>query len=268
MQVKDRKSLDESLRKMIESSIINDFKCDNCNQKVDVEKRQLIAEPPNVLIVNLQRIIFNFDTFQNDKINSHFEFPNILNLRDYSFKQVMTAEGQAEKVMQEEGVKHLMDIEDDDYLYKLVGVTIHRGTAEHGHYYSLINTKRGKSEDDETKPDWQRTDKDPWKVFDDETVKPFTFSELQSEAFGGSSSSSGSTFDADLSAYLFQTGTANSYGQNAYMLVYEKMKKKPIKEVVLEEAKDEDTEMTNEGETAALGCADTAISRAANADGS
>jgi|LauGreDrversion4_2_1035121.scaffolds.fasta_scaffold51683_5 uncharacterized UBP type Zn finger protein len=53
VQVKDRRSLEESLSKMIESSIISGFKCENCQQKVDVEKRQLIAEPPNVLIVNL-----------------------------------------------------------------------------------------------------------------------------------------------------------------------------------------------------------------------
>ena len=170
---------------MIESSIINDFKCENCQQKVDVEKRQLIADPPNVLIVNLQRIIFNFDTFQNDKINTHFEFPNILNLKEYSFKSVMTSEGRDQNELYNETTSHLMDIPDDEYVYKLVGVTIHRGTAEHGHYYSLINTKRGKAEDDETKPDWQKTDKDPWRVFDDETVKHFNFSDLQQEAFGG-----------------------------------------------------------------------------------
>ena len=91
--VKDRKGLEDSLHKMIESVIINGYKCENCNMTVDVEKRQLIAEPPNVLIVHLQRIIFNFDTFQNDKINTNFDFPNVLNLRDYSFKAVMTAEG-------------------------------------------------------------------------------------------------------------------------------------------------------------------------------
>ena len=63
-----------------------------------------------------------------------------------------------------------------------------------------------------------------WKVFDDETVKHFNFSDMQSEAFGGESASNGSTMaDSDLSAYLYQSGTANSYGQNAYMLVYEKM---------------------------------------------
>jgi ubiquitin C-terminal hydrolase len=71
-----------------------------------------------------------------------------------------------------------MDIEDDEYVYKLVGVTVHRGTAEHGHYYSLINTKRGKSEEDEKKAEWKRTEKDPWKVFDDETVKYFNFGEM------------------------------------------------------------------------------------------
>jgi len=39
VQVKDRRSLEESLTRMIESSIINDFRCENCQQKVDVEKR-------------------------------------------------------------------------------------------------------------------------------------------------------------------------------------------------------------------------------------
>lgn len=171
----------------------------------------------------------------------------------------MTAEGRSKEELENETVKHLMDINDDDYLYKLVGVTIHRGTAEHGHYYSLINTKRGKSEEDESKPDWARTDKDPWKVFDDETVKHFNFSELQQEAFGGVSSSSGARpwlaesglstaspggamADNDLSAYLFSSGQANSYGQNAYMLVYEKMKKKPIREVVIQPKTDANSE--------------------------
>lgn len=170
---------------MIESSVINDYRCESCQQKVDVEKRQLIAEPPNVLIVNLQRIIFNFDTFQNDKINTSFEFPNILNLRDYSFKHVMKSEGRSDEDLYNETTKSLMDIPDEQYVYKLVGVTIHRGTAEHGHYYSLINTKRGKTEEDESKPDWQATEKDPWRVFDDETVKHFNFKDLQTEAFGG-----------------------------------------------------------------------------------
>lgn len=45
-------------------------------------------------------------------------------------------------------------MEDDEFIYKLTGVIIHQGTAEHGHYYSLINTKRGANEVDENKPEW------------------------------------------------------------------------------------------------------------------
>lgn len=56
--------------------------------------------------------------------------------------------------MEEDHIRHLMEVEDSEYIYKLVGVTIHVGTAEHGHYYSLINTKRGAEELEETKPEW------------------------------------------------------------------------------------------------------------------
>lgn len=42
-----------------------------------------------------------------------------------------------------------MGITDEEYTYRLVGVTIHIGTAEQGHYFSLINCKRGNEEPDE-----------------------------------------------------------------------------------------------------------------------
>lgn len=45
-----------------------------------------------MLIVHLQRIIFNFETFRNDKINSFFEFPFQLDLKPYSFFEVMRKE--------------------------------------------------------------------------------------------------------------------------------------------------------------------------------
>jgi hypothetical protein len=54
--------------------------------------------------------VFNFDTFQNDKINTRFEFPNILNLKDYSFKNVMTEEGRPEEILYSDEVKHLMEV--------------------------------------------------------------------------------------------------------------------------------------------------------------
>jgi uncharacterized UBP type Zn finger protein len=69
LTVKDIYSVQDSLQKMIEGEVINDYKCDGCKKTVDVSKRTLITETPNVLIVHLQRIVFNFDTFRNDKVN-------------------------------------------------------------------------------------------------------------------------------------------------------------------------------------------------------
>ena len=60
-----------------------------------------------------------------------------------------------------------------------MGVIIHRGTGQHGHYWSLINTKRGNDELDESKPEWVQTERDTWREFNDESVKYFSFSDLK-----------------------------------------------------------------------------------------
>jgi ubiquitin C-terminal hydrolase len=85
----------------------------------------------------------------------------------------------------------LMAKEDDEYVYRLVGVCIHRGTADHGHYWSLINTDRGSKEPDPYKDSdrWEKVNNSSWRKFDDESNSHFTFSNLRGEAFGGDSSS-------------------------------------------------------------------------------
>lgn len=229
--MKDRKGVEDSLAKMIEGSIINDYMCEACNQKVDVFKRNLIADMPNVLILHLQRMVFNFDTFQNDKINSRFEFPPILKLTDYSFRQVMKNEGRlTNEMLENPDIKKLMDIPDAEYTYKLVGVNIHIGTAEHGHYYSLINSRRGNEEVEEDKAEWMQTERDAWKQFEDDKVTQYLYSNLKMDSFGGNSSNMN---DNEMNAYLANS-TGGSFGKNAYMLIYERQKKKPIRQVYIE----------------------------------
>ena len=75
LTVKDIKSMYESLQKLVEGEVISDYMCDTCKKKVDISKRMLLSKAPNVLIVHLQRIVFNFETFRNDKLNSFFDFP-------------------------------------------------------------------------------------------------------------------------------------------------------------------------------------------------
>ena len=58
-----------------------------------------------------------------------------------------------------------LDDADENYEYKLVGVVVHMGTADAGHYISYININRGtKSEDN---PEWLKTENDKWLEFND-----------------------------------------------------------------------------------------------------
>ena len=64
------------------------------------------------------------------------------------------------------------------YQYKLKGVIVHDGTAEGGHYYSLINTIRdGKKR--------KIYEQDIWLEFNDQNVKDWSIYSLDGECFGG-----------------------------------------------------------------------------------
>lgn len=75
LEVKNLKNISEGIEKLITEDIISDYKCENCQQKCDVIKRTLIKECPNVLIVHLQRIIFDLDVLMNVKVNTWYDFP-------------------------------------------------------------------------------------------------------------------------------------------------------------------------------------------------
>jgi hypothetical protein len=111
-------------------------------------------------------------------------------------------------------------------VYRLVGVCIHRGTADHGHYWSLINTERGHKEPDPytEQEKWEQVDKCNWRKFDDESNSTFFTSNLQGEAFGGDSSSM-----TEAEVQTFVSGDGRAYGKSAYMLVYERKQKTPIR---------------------------------------
>ena len=181
MEVKNMKNMKESLDKLTSEDVISDFKCENCQQKCDVTKRPLIKDCPNVLIVYLSRMIFDLDVLMNVKINSRFEFPLNMNLKDYTYdnylheksknekgsgnpessdlnaseKMTEDISGSIEKPLEPtkdvsgEGNKDQpqlasvpKELQDEDYEYNLAGVLVHMGHAEGGHYYSYINVNR------------------------------------------------------------------------------------------------------------------------------
>ena len=230
LEVRNQKTIYDSLEKYITGEIINDYMCEDCNKKVDTTKRCCLSFLPNILIVHLQRIVFNLDTLMNEKINSKLEFPFELNLEPYTVEGIQWRE---EKKKAEESAKN----EDagvegennekergpyshhpkDYYEYTLKGVTVHIGTAEFGHYYSYIKIRDGK-----------------WLEFNDSNIRDFDPKNMESECFGGSSSGDG----ADDGWGWSRGGRDNS--KNAYILVYERKIKDPIKLVCEQEAEKEE----------------------------
>jgi hypothetical protein len=97
-----------------------------------------------------------------------------------------------------------------------------------GHYWSYINTRRGYDEPEEEDPKWALTETDPWMEFNDSTVREFNFEKMKDECYGGDGKSAGS----DTDTWSFG-GASSSYGKSAYMLVYERRKKRPLKILVV-----------------------------------
>ena len=135
------------------------------------------------------------------KINKHITFEKVLNIKQFTVD------------------KNNSDIPSEYYDYDLQGILIHSGTAQYGHYYSLIKT--GQNEDDEY-----------WFKFNDSKVSRVDFDEILNDAYGRNER-----------AYI---------GSSAYMLIYQKRNKKPViinaKELddkikkILEEKKEEKLE--------------------------
>ena len=122
-----------------------------------------------MLILHLQRLAFNFTTYRLDKLGQRFEFPMILDLAKYSCRNNinLTEEEKANEANRE--FLDMLEKEDDEFVYRLVGVNIHRGTGESGHYWSLIHLKRGAEEPDPIAAEdkWKDLNTN-WREFNDE----------------------------------------------------------------------------------------------------
>jgi ubiquitin carboxyl-terminal hydrolase 34 len=90
LEVKNYKNLEQSLGKLIKGETISDYTCDFCGKKVEVVKKTVISKCPNYLVLHLQRLVFNLDTFLNEKISDRFEFPLELNLQPYTLESTLS----------------------------------------------------------------------------------------------------------------------------------------------------------------------------------
>lgn len=118
LQVFGIQSLGESLSSMFGlEEVIEGYKCENCNQTVNLIKSNKINSLPKYINIGLNRFTYDFETGERIKITSKFEFPLEIDMKNYC---------------DIEGKK------DDDFIYELYGIIIHSGTPYSGHYFSYI----------------------------------------------------------------------------------------------------------------------------------
>eukprot|EP01084_Bolivina_argentea_P154977 270119_1 len=165
----------------------NAYRCSKCNKKVTALKRSCFTQLSNTMLVHLQRFEFNLETMLKVKINSELRFPINLNMNKYT-KEYLDSNG---------GYKG------ENYEYELVGITVHSGMADIGHYYSFIR---------------QQLDSGSlgkWYSFNDDYVTNFEINTMSDKCFGGNKL----TLIRDSKTnQLVQRWIAKS--NNAYILVY------------------------------------------------
>lgn len=213
LEIKGLSSLNASLDHLIIPENVDNYFCEKCQKKVTISKRNLIASLPNVLIVYLNRIRFNYEIERHEKINSLLEFPKDINLKNY------TIEEQFRKLNIEETDQIYMK-DNSYYDYNLVGVNVHIGSADAGHYFSYINSQRDGEEDTRIFTNSANSE-GFWLKFNDSNVSKFKIENLESECFGGNRGGN---------SYYSRYENC----QSAYMLIYERKQKVPSK-IILNE---------------------------------
>lgn len=198
LEIKNKKNILESLDLYTRGEMLegdNKYFSEKLGRHVDANRRSLIKELPNILIFHLKRFDFDFEKMRNLKINDRCEFPTEIDMRAYS------VEGIYEK--EKRDMANIPKRDDNYYKYKLVGVLVHMGSADSGHYYSFIMDRTSKEH--------------KWHEFNDDVISKFTADDLDKECFGG--------FDEFVSKD--DTGKVTQKTKiyrrnNAYMLFYQR----------------------------------------------
>lgn len=169
-QVADMRDLYESLNELtIKDTLEGDnmYNCSECGKKVRAEKRACIKKLPKILCFNTMRYTFNMITMTKEKVNTHFSFPLTLDMAPYLEKNLLNLPAEANRFNEDYEVE-------TSTKYELIGVTVHTGTAEGGHYYSFIQDC-----------DPHSSTRNKWFFFNDAEVKLFDKNQIASECFGG-----------------------------------------------------------------------------------
>lgn len=177
-------NLAESLQQFVQGEEMegaNKYKCESCNGRlVDAVRRTCLGDVQDSIIFHLMRFKFDMVTMERTKLNDYFEFPLTIDMGPYKKDSMMNPES-----------VHTPDV------FNLVGVLLHSGQAESGHYISYIRER----------PATVGTP-GKWVEFDDDTVSSYEMTGMSERFFGGT--------------WTDQFGELRPKTYSAYMLFYQR----------------------------------------------
>ncbi|GMF13335.1 unnamed protein product [Phytophthora lilii] len=194
LEVSKKRHLAESLGLYVQGETLegeNAYFCERVQRKVSATKRVCIKTLPQTLVCHLKRFEFDYDTMEKVKINDYLEFPTELDMFPYTSEALTTST--TGSLGQDAVTK----------MYDLVGVVVHSGTSDTGHYYSFIK-------------DRHNAENQRWLEFNDEVVREFDVELMGEECYGGEEVAQ--KWDAIQGTY---SPIVQMKRRSAYMLIYE-----------------------------------------------
>ena len=165
-EIRGKGSLEESLKAYVEGEVMqgdNKYSCTGCGRHVNAVKRACLKHVPDHLIFHLKRFDFDINTMTRCKINDEFAFPHSIDMAPYTVESLNNEEE---------------DVTPDTF--ELVGVLIHSGTAESGHYYSLV---RERPTNKDTKASWIQFNDSEVTFIEQDRLRDYCFGGLDPSAF-------------------------------------------------------------------------------------
>ncbi|GMH39310.1 hypothetical protein BSKO_07208 [Bryopsis sp. KO-2023] len=207
-------NLQESLEAYVSGERLegdNAYFCQEWGKKVPALKRTCIKTLPKTLVIHLKRFELDYETMETFKIQERFEFPLTLDMFPYTSSFLLQKEG----ICKEDGVN--CDPQDSicpsQCQYQLMGVVVHKGEIDGGHYYSFVKERQCGEKIDEDCGWWR---------FDDSSVDEWDIGRLDEDCFGGPK------IDDDLTdrrSTDVTEDTVKSRANNAYLLIYEQIRR-------------------------------------------
>eukprot|EP01022_Parablepharisma_sp_SALTPOND_P007762 TRINITY_DN1328_c0_g1_i1.p1 TRINITY_DN1328_c0_g1~~TRINITY_DN1328_c0_g1_i1.p1 ORF type:complete len:1765 (+),score=179.57 TRINITY_DN1328_c0_g1_i1:714-6008(+) len=194
LDIKGKKTIEEALDAFVKGDVLegdNKLYCPEYDKKIRVNKRFVIKSLAPTLIIHLKRFEFNYQAMIKEKVNDYCAFPNKINM----LKWTKEAPAYPDQVVENK----------EKYEYELVGVLVHSGTADAGHYISIIKER------DKASPNY-----DKWFEFNDTLVTPFNIESMPTMCFGKEKAESQFTAYPNDLAWAITNPTA-------YLLVYQRV---------------------------------------------